>query len=116
MTRDPVIKDVGSQKLTEFGMANNMRWTDREGNRREKTCFVECTAWGKLAEIIEEYGKKGRRIIVQGRLTFDEWEDREGKRRRKHEITVESIEFLDSRHQQEEKSLIDEPTEEEIEI
>ena len=76
LTRDPQLSHTPSQvPVCEFGLAINRRWRGAEGQPREETCFVECQAWRRTAEIINQYMSKGRPILVEGRLTYDAWED-----------------------------------------
>ncbi|MBU2596943.1 MAG: single-stranded DNA-binding protein, partial [Planctomycetes bacterium] len=59
-----------------------------------ETCFVDCRAFGKPAETINKYCKKGRPLLVEGRLTFDSWTGQDGTKRSKHRITVEGFQFM----------------------
>ena len=98
LTRDPQLSYLPSQTpVVEFGLASNRRWRDKDGNNRDETCFVDCRAYGRMAENISKYCQKGRPLLVEGRLTFDQWETPEGAKRSKHRITVESFTFVDSR-------------------
>jgi single-strand DNA-binding protein len=95
MTRDPQLSYLPSQTaVVDFGLAVNRNWTDKDGQKREDTCFVDCRAFGKPAETINKYMKKGNPILVEGRLTFDSWTGQDGTKRSKHRITVESFQFL----------------------
>ena len=84
LTRDPEVKHIpaSGNTVANFGMAMNERWTDaRSGEQRESVCFVEVEAWNRQAEIIGEYLKKGSRILVEGSLKFEQWEDDAGMNR-----------------------------------
>jgi len=100
LTRDPQLSYLPSQTpVVEIGLASNRRWRDRDGNQKEETCFVDCRAYGKTAENISKYCKKGRPLLVEGRLTFDQWEAQDGSKRSKHRIFIENFTFVDSRGQ-----------------
>jgi single-strand DNA-binding protein len=95
MTRDPDLSYLPSQTpLVEFGLAVNRRWTGKDGSQREDTCFIDCRAFGKPAEIINKYMSKGQGIFIEGRLDFDQWEAQDGSRRSKHRVTVQNFQFL----------------------
>jgi single-strand DNA-binding protein len=95
LTRDPQLSYTPNQvAVVDFGIATNRRWTGQDGAQREETCFVDCRAFGKLAENINKYMTKGRAIFIEGRLTFDSWTAQDGTKRSKHRVTVENFQFL----------------------
>ncbi|MCK5226310.1 MAG: single-stranded DNA-binding protein [Planctomycetes bacterium] len=97
LTRDPQLSYLPSQTaVVEFGLAMNRKWKGQDGQMKEETCFVDCRAFGKLAENINKYLSKGRPLFVEGRLTFDSWTAQDGSKRSKHRVTVESFQFLGS--------------------
>ncbi len=97
LTRDPQLSYLPSQTpVVEFGLAVNRRWRSNEGEDRQETCFVDCRAFGRLAENINKYMSKGRPLFVEGRLTFDSWTAQDGTKRSKHRVTVENFQFLGS--------------------
>ncbi len=97
LTRDPQLSYLPSQTpVVEFGLASNRRWRGNDGQTKEETCFVDCRAYGRMAENISKYCQKGRPLMIEGRLTFDQWEAQDGSKRSKHRITVESFTFVDS--------------------
>lgn len=97
LTRDPQLSYLPSQTpVVDFGLATNRRWTGQDGQQREETCFVDCRAFGKPAETINKYCKKGRPLLVEGRLTFDSWTGQDGTKRSKHRIMVEGFQFMPS--------------------
>lgn len=98
MTRDPQLTYLPSQTpVVEFGLASSRKWRAQDGTDREETCFVDCRAYGKSAETISKYCKKGSSLLVEGRLTFDQWETPDGQKRSKHRIFVESFTFTGTR-------------------
>ena len=95
LTRDPQLSYTPSQTaVVDFGLATNRKWTAQDGSQREETCFVDCRAFGRLAENISKYLSKGRPIFLEGRLTFDSWTSQDGTKRSKHRVTVETFQFL----------------------
>nr|DAX64730.1 MAG TPA: Single strand binding protein [Caudoviricetes sp.] len=64
------------------------------GEKREETCFIDLTFFGKQAEVSNQYLQKGSKLLVEGRLKFDQWQDSNGQNRSKHSVAVEVIEML----------------------
>ena len=95
LTRDPQLSYLPSQTaVVDFGLAVNRRWTGRDGEKKDETCFVDCRAFGRQAENINKYLSKGRPVFIEGRLTFDSWTSQDGTKRSKHRVTVENFQFL----------------------
>jgi single-strand DNA-binding protein len=95
LTRDPQLSYTPNQTaVVDFGLAVNRRWKGQDGENREETCFVDCRAFGRLAENINKYLTKGRQLFVEGRLTFNSWTAQDGTKRSKHRVTVENFQFL----------------------
>lgn len=99
ITRDPQLKQLPSQTVVaEFGLAVNRRYRTSDGEEREETCFVDCSAFGKQAEVLAEYAGKGKPLFVQGRLKYDTWEDKQnGAKRSKLSVVVENFQFVGGR-------------------
>ena len=98
LTRDPQLRQLPSQSaVVDFGLAVNRKYRTADGEDREETCFVDCSAFGKQAEVIAEYCQKGRPLFVQGRLRYDTWEDKAGGKRSKVSVIVENFQFIGSR-------------------
>ncbi len=97
LTRDPQLSYTPSNTaLCEFGMATNRRWRDRDGNQKDEVCYVDLNAYGRTGETINQYMRKGRAILVEGRLRFRQWTNKEGQNRSKLDVLVENFSFLDS--------------------
>jgi single-strand DNA-binding protein len=95
LTRDPQMSYLPSQTpVVEFGLAVNRKWKSGDGQSREEVCFIDCRAYGKQAETLNQYVTKGQSILIEGRLQFDTWDDKQGGKRSKHRICVESFQFL----------------------
>jgi len=99
LTRDPELKYLTSgTSLASFGLAASRNWKDKNtGESKEDTMFIDITAFGKAAEIANQYLKKGNRVLVEGRLVLESWEDNNGNKRSKHKVTAESIQFMETR-------------------
>ena len=98
LTRDPQLSYTPSQTaVVDFGLATNRKWTAQDGSQRDDTCFVDCRAFGRMAENINKFFKKGKPIFVEGRLSFDQWTAQDGIKRSKHRVTVENFTFLPGR-------------------
>ena len=94
LTRDVELRAAGSSTVGNIGVAVSRKWKDASGEQKEETCFVDCEAWGKTAEIIAKYTAKGHPIYLEGRLKLDQWEDKDGSKRSKIKVVVESFQFL----------------------
>lgn len=103
LTRDPELRTLSSgTSVAEVAIALNRKFTSN-GEKKEETTFVDVVFWGKQAEILGQYAKKGRQLYVEGRLTQDSWEDNEGNKRTKIKITGEDFEFIGGSGQPSEK-------------
>jgi len=99
LTRDPQMRYLPSQMaVTDFGLAVNHKFKTKTGEDREEVLFIDCSAFGKAGEIINQYCQKGKQILVEGRLKYDTWEDKQGGgKRSKHSVVVDNFQFLGGR-------------------
>ena len=99
LTRDPELKYTPKgTAIASFGIAVNRNYSTEGGEKREEVTFIDLEAFGRTAEIIGEYFKKGRPIFIEGRLKLDTWDDKQsGQKRSKLRVIVDSFEFLGSR-------------------
>jgi single-strand DNA-binding protein len=99
LTRDPEMKYTPKgTAIAEIGLAVNRTYTTDTGEKREETTFVDVTLWGRVAEIVGEYCKKGRPLYVEGRLQLDSWDDKQtGQKRSKLKVVGDNIQLLGSR-------------------
>jgi single-strand DNA-binding protein len=97
MTRDPELRYTPKGKaLAQFGMAVNRKWKAESGEQQEEVLFIDCTAWGRTAEVLNQYKKKGDPLMVDGRLKLDQWEDKQtGAKRSKISVVIETMQCLD---------------------
>ncbi len=95
ITRDPQLSYLPSQTpVVEFGIATNRRYKKQDGSQGEDVCFTDCQMFGKRAEVVNKYFKKGDPIFVEGRLKFDSWQAQDGSKRSKLRVFVENFEFV----------------------
>ena len=95
LTRDIELRYTNSGKaLAKFGIAINDKWKGADGAAREKTTFVDVTAWGKQAEVLAQYLGKGSPLYLEGRLEYSTWDAADGKKRSKLDVTLTSFQFL----------------------
>src|SRR6185312_13303104 len=86
--------------VAEFGIACNRKFKSAAGEDREEVTFVDITAFGKQAELINQYFTKGKPIFIDGRLKYDSWEDKQGGgKRSKLTVVVENFQFIGGRDQ-----------------
>ena len=96
--RDPELRYTQSgQAVANFTLATTERFSNREGERQERTEWHRIVAWGRTAELCAQYLSKGRSVYIEGRLQTREWEDKEGQKRRTTEITAQTVQFLGGR-------------------
>ena len=98
LTRDPETR-VTATGLTicKLGLATSRSFTTKDGERREETTFVDIDAFGKQAEVITKYFRKGKPILIEGRLKLDQWESNEGQKRSKMSVVMETFQFVGNR-------------------
>jgi single-strand DNA-binding protein len=95
LTRDPELRYIPSgQPVTSFSIAVNRNFTGQTGEKKEEVSFVRIVVWGKLAEICNEYLKKGRPVFVEGRLQSRSWDAQDGSKRSTTEVVAQSVQFL----------------------
>jgi single-strand DNA-binding protein len=99
LTRDPELRYTPKgTAIARIGLAINRRFAGEDGQLREETTFVDVDAFGKQAETIGQYLRKGRPILIEGRLRLDQWDDKQtGQKRSKLGVVMESFQFLDSK-------------------
>lgn len=95
LTRDPQLSYTPSNvPVCEMGMAINRKWRDRDGNSKEEVCYVDVVAYGRQADVINQYMKKGNSILIEGHLRYRQWTNKEGQNRSKLDVMVENFTFL----------------------
>lgn len=97
VTSDSELKSTASgQSVANFGVATNRKWKDKDGNEQEQTEFHSIVVWGKQADTLSNWIRKGAKIFVEGRLQTRSWEDQSGSKHYKTEIMAENIILLGS--------------------
>lgn len=97
LTRDPELRYTPNGKaIAKFSLAVNRNWTTDTGEKKEEVTFVEIDSFGRQAEVIAQYMKKGRPLLVEGRLKLDQWDDKQsGQKRSRLGVVLESFSFID---------------------
>ncbi|MDP2651018.1 MAG: single-stranded DNA-binding protein, partial [bacterium] len=94
LTADPELRTTpGGAHVISFSVATNRVWTDKNGGRKEETEFHNVVAWGRQAEVVSQFLKKGGLILVEGRLQTRSWEGKDGQTRRTTEIVAERVQL-----------------------
>lgn len=95
LTRDPELRTTpNGQSVCSFSLAVNRSWQGSDGTQQDAVDYFDITAWGKLGELVNQYLKKGRKCLVQGRLSQRSWEQ-DGQKRSKVEVVASDVTFLD---------------------
>lgn len=98
LTRDPELRYTPKgTAVARITLAVNRTWKGESGESKEEVSFVDVDIWGRQAEVISQYMKKGRPLLVEGRLKQDTWEDKNTKQKQsKLKVVLESFSFIDS--------------------
>jgi single-strand DNA-binding protein len=98
LTRDPELRYTAKgTAIAKIGLAINRTWRNEAGETKEEVTFVDVDAFGRQAENIGQYFKKGRPILVEGRLKLDQWDDKQtGQKRSRLGVVMENFQFMDS--------------------
>jgi len=94
---DPDLRYTSSgSPVCELRIATNESWTDKQGQKQERTEWHRCIVWGKTGENCSKYLSKGRQVYLEGRLQTRSWDDKEGNKRYTTEIVANDVQFLSS--------------------
>ncbi|MBA1438272.1 MAG: single-stranded DNA-binding protein [Epsilonproteobacteria bacterium] len=97
LTRDIELRySQGGSAIAKSAIATSRKFTSN-GEKKEEVCFVDITFFGRSGEVANQYLRKGSKILVEGRLQFEQWVDQNGQKRSKHSVIVESMQMLDSK-------------------
>src|SRR5437667_6526408 len=96
LTRDPELRYTPKgTAVAKIGLAVNRTWKGESGEQKEEVTFIDIEAWGRQAEVIAQYMKKGRELLVEGRLKLDSWEDKNTKQKvSKLKVVLETFSFI----------------------
>ena len=97
LTRDPQVRNTpGGATVADLGLAINEKFKNKSGELQESTTFVDIVAWGRTAELCQQYLHKGSPVLIEGSLQLDQWESKEGEKRSKLRIRADRVQFLGS--------------------
>ena len=98
LTRDPELRYTPKgMAIAKIGLAVNRNWTSESGEKKEEVTFVDVDIFGRTAENVAQYMKKGRPILIEGRLRLDQWDDKQtGQKRSRLGVVAETVQFLGS--------------------
>jgi single-strand DNA-binding protein len=97
ITRDPEVKFLENERcVCSFSLAVNESYKDKNGERKESVTFIDCEAWGRTAELIGQYLRKGSPCFIEGKLKLEKWDDKDGNKRSKFKVVADSVQFLNS--------------------
>ena len=97
LTRDPQVRTTpGGTAVADLGLAVNEKFKNKSGELQESTTYVDIVAWGRTAELCQQYLHKGSPVLIEGRLQLDQWESKEGEKRSKLRVRADRVQFLSS--------------------
>ena len=95
LTRDPQARRLSAgQTVGDLSLAVSESYRGKDGEQKESTCFVDVVVWNKQAEVCETYLNKGSSVLIEGRLQFEEWTDKEGQKRNKLRVKADRLHFM----------------------
>ena len=98
LTRDIELKYIPSGAAVAKGaIATSHKFKTQSGEQKEEVCFLDFSVFGKSAEILNQYVRKGSKVMLEGRLVFEQWTAQDGTNRNRHTLRVETFKFLDSK-------------------
>lgn len=107
LTRDIELRYLSSgTAVGSTAIATNRKYKSQSGEQKEEICFIDIVFFGRTAEIANQYLRKGSKVLVEGRLKFEQWTDGTGQKRSKHLISVETLQMLGTNSQNERKEPI----------
>ena len=95
LTRDVEIRySQSGSAIGNTGIAVNRKWKSQTGEQKEEVMFIDLTFFGRTAEIANQYLRKGSKVLVDGRLSLNQWTSQDGQKKSKHSITVENLQMI----------------------
>jgi len=97
--RDPELRFLPTSSIAvcSIAVAVSEKWKSKDGEQQERTTWLDCEAFGRTAEVINQYFRKGSNIHIEGKLRQDNWTDKDGNKRSKIKLVIDSFEFVDSK-------------------
>ena len=97
LTRDPQVRNTpAGTAVADLGLAINEKFKNKTGELQENTTYVDVVAWGRQAEVCQQYLHKGSPVLIEGRLQLDQWESKEGEKRSKLRVRADRVQFLNA--------------------
>lgn len=98
LTKDIELKYLASgSAVAKSAIATSYKYKKQDGTMADEVCFLEFTIFGKVAEVANQYLKKGSKVLLEGRLIFEQWTAQDGSNRSKHTLRVDEMKMLDSK-------------------
>lgn len=98
LTRDIEVRHSQSGSVVaNSAIATSRKFKGQNGEQKEEVCFIDITFFGRTAEIAQQYLRKGSKLLIEGRLVFDQWTDQNGQKRSKHSVTVDVMQMLEGK-------------------
>lgn len=98
LTRDIELRYLPTgSAVAKSAIASTYKYKDQSGQPKEEVCFLDFTVFGKGAEILNQYTKKGSKVMLEGRLVFEQWNANDGSSKSRHILRVEEFKFLDNK-------------------
>lgn len=95
LTRDIELRYTqNGTAIAKTAIATNRKYKTQTGEQKEEVCFIDITLFGRAAEVANQYLSKGRQVLVEGRLVFEQWVDASGQKRSKHSVAVDNLQML----------------------
>lgn len=95
LTRDIEISYTnGGKAIAKAGIASNTYYTDTQGEKKQVTMFIDIVAYGRRAEILNQYCRKGTKLLVEGSLVLEQWTAGDGTKRQRHVVQLDAVEIL----------------------
>jgi len=96
LTRDPEMRQLPSgQSICRLGIATNRQFKNKQtGAVTQEVCFIDVDVWGAQAESCRQFLQKGKQVLIEGRIKYDQWKDQSGQNKSKHSIVADSVQFL----------------------
>ncbi len=100
LTRDIELKFVASgSAIAKSAIATSYKYKSTTGEQKDEVCFLDFTIFGKSAEVANQYLKKGSKVLLEGRLIFEQWTAQDGSTRSRHSLRVDTLKMLDSKNE-----------------
>ena len=98
LTRDIELKYLPSgSAIAKSAIATSHKYKMQNGEQKEEVCFLDFTVFGKAGEVLNQYVRKGSKVMLEGRLIFEQWQAQDGTNRNRHSLRVDEFKFLDSK-------------------